>query len=508
MLTHLDRLIIGAMLVIRTGLFAAILLLYGLAGVLFAGLTPRWQAPDEPAHYNYIRYLATEKGFPELVAGCYDEAYLAELKRRKFPLDLTIDSVCYEFHQPPLYYLLAAPIYYLSSGSLLAVRLVSVALGAGVVVFAFLIARTLFPHNLAIPLGTMAFVAFVPMHVAILASVNNDALAELILAALLLLLVRCLLDKNPLSIKQSLLIGLLLGLGLLTKVTIYIAVPLVAMMLALRAWIDIREAGFGYVRLIVKELIKDGLMIYSLALLVALPWFARNAALYGDGDILGLGRHDAVVQGQLRTADLVAEVGTKTYLVNFITTTFRSFWGQFGWMAVPMDNRTYFFLTILSVMALVGLVAYALTTFITTTSPRQQAALGLMAAVILLVALAYGWYNLTFVQFQGRYLFPATIPLGLFFSLGLNEIVKRQWAWGLAGVLAVSLFWIGATSGYSGHWDKWSILFIGLALLLVVIRQLATQYWSQLTLLLIIICFAGLGLLTLAAPFWFVVPYL
>ncbi|MCB0163416.1 MAG: DUF2142 domain-containing protein [Anaerolineae bacterium] len=492
----------------RTVLFTAILLIYSLAGVLFAGLTPYWQAPDEPAHYNYIRYLAAEKAFPELVAECYDEAYLTELKQRKFPSDMPIDGVCYEFHQPPLYYLLAAPIYYISGGWLLAVRLVSVALGAGVVILAFLIAQTLFPHDLAIALGTMAFVAFVPMHIAILASVNNDALAELILAALLLQLVRCLLDKDPLSIKQSLLIGLLLGLALLTKVTIYIAVPLVAVMLGLRAWIDAGEAGFGYIRLIVRELIKRGVVIYGLALLVALPWFVRNETLYGNGDILGLGRHDAVVQGQLRTVDLVAEVGGKTYLVNFITTTFRSFWGQFGWMAVPMDNRTYLFLTILTVAALAGLIAYAGTTFIAATSPRQKAALGLMAAVIVLVALAYGWYNLTFVQFQGRYLFPATIPLGLFFSLGLNEIVKRQWAWGLVAVLAVSLFWIMATAGYSGHWDKWSLLIVGLALLLVASRQLAAQYWPQLTWPLLIICYAGLGLLVLAAPFWFVVPYL
>ncbi|MCB9077004.1 MAG: DUF2142 domain-containing protein [Anaerolineaceae bacterium] len=495
------------MLVSRTVLFTAILLIYSLAGALFAGLTPRWQAPDEPAHYNYIRYLATEKAFPELVAGCYDEAYLTELKQRKFPSNLPIDGVCYEFHQPPLYYLLAVPIYDISGGWLLAVRLVSVALGAGVMVFAFYIARTLFPHNLTIALGAMAFVAFVPMHIAILASVNNDALAELILAALLLLLLRCLLDKNPLSIKQSLLIGLLLGLGLLTKVTIYIAVPLVAVMLGLRAVIDTREAGFGYIRLILGELVKHGAIIYGLALLVALPWFVRNALLYGNGDILGLGRHDAVVQGQLRTADLVTEVGGKTYLINFITTTFRSFWGQFGWMAVPMDNRTYFFLVILTGVALAGLAAYAGNTFIST-SFRQKAALGLMAAVVLLVVWAYGWYNLTFVQFQGRYLFPATISLGLFFSVGLNEIVKRQWAWGLAVVLAITLLWTVIAAGYTGHWDKWSVLIIGLALLLVVSRQLAARHGPALTLLLLIICYAGLGLLVLAAPFWFVVPYL
>ena len=49
-------------------LFAVILLFYGIAGTLYATLTPPWQAPDEPGHYNYVRYLATEKLFPELVA--------------------------------------------------------------------------------------------------------------------------------------------------------------------------------------------------------------------------------------------------------------------------------------------------------------------------------------------------------------------------------------------------------------------------------------------------------
>ena len=177
----------------RSPLFYIILTVYLLAGVLFATLTPNWQAPDEPAHYNYVRYLAAQSGFPELTSRCYDQAYLEQLKSRYFPPELPLDTVCYEFHQPPLYYLLATPIFILSDGSLLALRLLSVALGGGVVALAFVIGRTIFPEWATIAYGTMAFVAFGPMHVAMLASVNNDALAELILAALLLLLTRRLL---------------------------------------------------------------------------------------------------------------------------------------------------------------------------------------------------------------------------------------------------------------------------------------------------------------------------
>ncbi len=40
-------------------------------GALFAVQTPAWQAPDEPAHYNYVRYLAENGAFPVLHMGDY-----------------------------------------------------------------------------------------------------------------------------------------------------------------------------------------------------------------------------------------------------------------------------------------------------------------------------------------------------------------------------------------------------------------------------------------------------
>ena len=47
----------------RAGLALILVLYLGLAA-LFATLTPAWQAPDEPAHYNYVRYLAEKTPFP------------------------------------------------------------------------------------------------------------------------------------------------------------------------------------------------------------------------------------------------------------------------------------------------------------------------------------------------------------------------------------------------------------------------------------------------------------
>ena len=50
-------------------ILAVILGLYLALGILFAANTPPWQAPDEPAHYNYVRYLAEQGNFPVLHMG-------------------------------------------------------------------------------------------------------------------------------------------------------------------------------------------------------------------------------------------------------------------------------------------------------------------------------------------------------------------------------------------------------------------------------------------------------
>ncbi|HXW01064.1 MAG TPA: hypothetical protein VEC93_21805 [Anaerolineae bacterium] len=283
-----------------------------------------------------------------------------------------------------------------------------------------------------------------------------------------------------------------------------------------------------------RRLARQLLIIYGLALAIALPWYGRNAALYGNFDVLGLGRHDAVVVGQLRTADYLAEAGRRAYLNNFITTTFHSFWGQFGWMAVPMSERVYLALTLLTLAALSGFLFLIFdfgfwrdvsiphisrttyhaprTTHQSEASPwdalRTTLALMLLGLTIGLMALGYIWYNLEFVQFQGRYLFPALIPLGLFFSLGLYTALSLRWAWGLAGGLALVLGWVIAASLSKGDLDKWAVMIIGLLVALAVARAWLVPRWPVSATWLMIACYGGLALLSLVSPFWFVVPYL
>ena len=90
---------------------ALIVLIYLLIGGLYAVKTPDWQVPDEPAHYNYVRQLATEGRLPVLEMGDYDQDYLGRLTSERFPPELSLVAVEYEDWQPPLYYLLTTPVF-------------------------------------------------------------------------------------------------------------------------------------------------------------------------------------------------------------------------------------------------------------------------------------------------------------------------------------------------------------------------------------------------------------
>jgi 4-amino-4-deoxy-L-arabinose transferase-like glycosyltransferase len=410
---------------------ALILVIYFALGVLFAINTPPWQAPDEPAHYNYVRYLAEKGSFPVLHMGDYPHAYLEEIKSRKFPPDLSIAPIRYEFHQPPLYYTLGAPIYSLTGGDPLALRLFSVVLGSGIVLLAYATARRVFPARSALALGAAAFVAFLPQHLATVSQISNDVLAELLYAAVLCVLVGWL-DQSARNTKQDgkrkvrsvIGLGLLLGLILITKTTAYVALPLVGGVLIWRWWRE--RAGW-------RRILTEGLAVAIPAALIALPWYARDVAVYGWPDFLGLTRHDQIVIGQLRAVDFVAQQGWQTYWLRALRDTFRSFWGQFGWMGVVLDTRVYFVLLLLSGVALGGLI------FRSASGKRRHLspAIVLLAVATLLTLLVYAWYNTQFLQHQGRYLFTALIPIAIFFSLGWEGVLRPGAGRILAAMLGV-----------------------------------------------------------------------
>ena len=429
--------------------FWLILAGYLLVGALYALFTPAWQAPDEPAHYNYIRQLAEQGCCPRIEPGDWDSAALAQLTSARFaPEHLhLLPSVQYEDHQPPLYYLLAAPIYQLGQGALIPLRLFSVLLGAGVVALSFVIARELLPAQPQLALAVMALVAFLPQHVAMLAAVNNDALAELLVALCLLWMLRYL-DADAAADTRSGLgeraggslyyspwaAGLLVGAAFVTKLTIYFLALLLPLAIWLR-WRGGRNRGL-------RELARAWAIFALVAGVIGGLWCLRNAQIYTFPDILALGAHDAIVADQPRTDHFIAAHGWGATLTGMVGTFFRSSFGQFGWMALPLDEvlggwlyRLYGWLLLLGAAgAWTGLKRIA------------KPARWLLLCAVGLVALQTLYYNLEFVQWQGRYLFPALIPVSLIVVCGADRWLQR-WAWarwlltlGLVSLAAVDLY--------------------------------------------------------------------
>ena len=148
-----------------------------------------------------------------------------------------------------------------------------------------------------------------------------------------------------------------------------------------------------------------------------------------------------------------------------------------------------------------------------TTSPDLQtsnfsilSASGLLIGLwLLLTSLVYLYYNVSLVQFQGRYLFPILIPLGMLGILGLRKILSRQWVWiaavlcGLAAVIVV----LSGTVG--GNLDKWGILIAGGAALALILRRWLPAGLDGWILALPLVGLAGLSIYSLFA---FIMPYL
>ena len=419
-------------------LLGLLLAAYLALGALFAVRTPPWQAPDEPAHYNYVRQLV-EGQLPVIEPEDWDQAYLSQIVGAEFAPSFPVDAITYEDWQPPLYYLLQAPVYALTGGSLTAMRLLSVALGAGVVALAYVVGRAVF-GRVAPALAVAAFVAFLPQHLAILGSVNNDALSELIIAAILALLVTPWPEGPP--TRRLLALGLLLGAGFLTKGQAYLMAPVVAVFLLIRPQRSPRP-------------LRSWLLVFVPALLIGLLVWGRNAAVYGGLDVLARAAHDDVVVGQPRTAEWLAQYGLAGTLGRFARTTFVSFWGQFGWMAAPLPGWMVAGLLALTLVALAGLLMTAFQRPTTNDQRPTNSSLvtrhsSLVLTFLLTLALHVA-YNLTFVQHQGRYLYPALIPIAVGFVAGLDTWLRplvRRWPrveWvlpvGVAGVLVgISLF--------------------------------------------------------------------
>ena len=393
-------------------ILALTLLAYVLLAFGYVRLTPIWQNPDEPAHYNYVAFVAQTGGLPDLEPGDWDSVLLDRLKNGRLEPGDSVGAIRYEAWQPPLSYLILAPLFRALSGAdtatvVYALRTFDAVLGALTIVVAFFAAREVLPVHLAtvVPLVMIG----VPMFTAVSAAVSADPLANLFAASMLLVLLRRVRHRPSVFNRQwSIGTGILMGLGLLTKLALGTFVPLAILVIVLRS----------------SRRITEGLLLLGTSALITLPWLVHQVTTYGWLDPLATTRHAQVVLDQKRFQGLSPE-----FLGGFLSTTFHSFWAQFGWMAVVAPDRLYWIWGVLTLIALAGL----------TTKRRhlRGPAWWLVLLTLGTAVVGYVGYNLAYEQFQGRYLFTALVPVAILLVGGWAAWLPRgAQAW---GVLLVGL---------------------------------------------------------------------
>ena len=358
-----------------TGLLVLLALRLGL-GLLYAARVAPFNAPDEPYHLAYVDFVASRGRLPVADAGRFREGI-----------------------QPPLYYVLAAPLDLLARRLPLASRLrvlraQSVAYAVVNVLLIFLLARRAAGEEAA--RLAAAWAALLPQYLFIGASVTNDGLADLLGTAMLYAGLRAI--EDPASLLWPAAAGLALGLGMLSKLTVACAAA--ALFAGLAASLRPGRAARSP---------RGPAVVAGVGLAVGIWPLLRNLSLYGD--VFG--------QGAITAYDSPMAWNE---LPRWCAALFQSFWGLFAWMAAPLPGPVYLALALFTAACAAGFASWA--------RPRRSRWLEPRAVLLWsapLFAAAQAFYHgfLHFRQPQGRFLFPALGPIALFFALGLAELWSR-----------------------------------------------------------------------------------
>ena len=365
--------------------FVAILFIYLAVGAWYGVSIPLGEAPDELAHFRYIRYVAEHGRGPRT----------AEER----------DAVGYKGHEPPLYYVVCAAVTSWVDTSTLPrlkeidpdryprhsipdevlirdavlhtedeafpyrgvvlvwhlARLLSLLMGVGTLVVVYLLARDIFPRQPHISVVAVALTALAPQYVYLSSVLNNDNLA--VLFSSLALWVMVCIARGDGGVREYVLLGALIGLGRLTKFYTIILLPMALLAIAYAAW---RSRSL-------RKLWTGALVTLIVLLLVSASWLWAIEPDYGEAVSQGWGAQayrllDVVHMERWFSSSGRGKVGGGVMalpkaLLNFwrqepgrwAVLLFKSYWAYFGAVTLEASAGIYLFFLAIMLLCLWGL---------------------------------------------------------------------------------------------------------------------------------------------------------
>jgi hypothetical protein len=288
---------------------------------------------------------------------------------------------------------------------LYAARFSSVMLNVVIVWLAWCIFAEVTPPSSVWAVAMTAFVVFLPQHTFINTSVNEGPLAELCASAALYGWLRLFRRVHWSSI-AAVLGGT--AIGLWTKNTAAFLLPFDALMLTL-------FAARQYL-----ETTRSKRLKYTI-LLIALIALLGSVALQAPS-----GRMTQALLQQWWTAPQLYLGNGQTSLGQALWQSFDSFWARFGLMSVQAGPAWHLLTYILTLLAIEGWAFPRLSLRFKSVQSTRVLGIALLSAVtVWLVFMLIVPYGLAY--YQGRYLFPAVVPVAFFLVGGWARWTPVRW---------------------------------------------------------------------------------
>jgi 4-amino-4-deoxy-L-arabinose transferase-like glycosyltransferase len=478
--------------------------------VLWSIVTPYFRNPDEPQHVNSVIRLAEGGGWPRpgdaymlpqvlraktltgfsavdgqqgpwvggtLLPGVRktipksDLQYYALYSQRpvtppaqRLPLpDLTLTKPVPPHangdqmtQHPPLYYAVSAAVVRATGAlgwpfdrTLTLMRLVSVAMVGLLPLMAFSVTRRLTGNRRLADLSAVLPLA-IPQLASLGGSVTNDALVILLGGVSAVLMARVLTGDR--TWRTLLLLGAALGLGLFTKGTLVVLVPVVGLAVLVGA----RRVLPGAPRLTWPATLLRVAAAWALAFVLGGWWYAVNLVRYHNLQPSGL-----PVGADSDIATTRARSTLPEFTGIFWQKTTGTFWGTFGQLELPINGAVVIVLTIVGILAVLLAVRRRGT--------RLPLAVLLSFFVLTALAVFYETYSAHLVNgryagMQGRYLFGGLVAVFAAAAIGLGSFGReggrlQRWLPVIALPVALGVAAYGLLVAFYGYYvdEGWTL---------------------------------------------------
>jgi hypothetical protein len=364
--------------------------------ILISFTTPTFYASDEEAHFKYISFIAENYQLPTFF-DC--------------PGNKKVNN-CYEYYQPPLYYLLLSPLYILFESIgftkyylVRSLRLTSIFFWS---INFFFVKKGLEEYlpgseypNKNIKVLILTFVAFLPTYVNLTSLINNDVLL-ITWGGIIFYLLSVYIKEMP-----WLALGVLLGIALLTKSSGAIYPVWVVGVLGIKYYKRDKN---------IKRFLKEIGKLSIISAAIWSPLVIRNLSVYGSIIPFSIGNK-------------LFDPSWSSYsqaLKNQIEYMIKSYWAVAG-IYNNISIKIYWrFGVFLGLLGIGGWLFNYNKKIRTINSGFLNFLVGSIPALIFNLYLVIFIMGVQYRQAQGRFLFPLLVPLFSFLVTGIFNLYPRH----------------------------------------------------------------------------------